>query len=55
MDQKQKALDALEKAVEYGFNDPDALESSVDLRPLKEEKAFRKLVSRARDNAKKKD
>lgn len=53
MDQKQKALDALKTAVDAGFDDPDAMESNVDLRPLKDEKDFHKFVSRARENAKK--
>lgn len=44
---KERALDALEKAVSLGWRDADAMASDDDLRPLSDERRFRQAIDEA--------
>lgn len=52
MGEKKKGLDALSHAVQAGFDNPEKMERDFDLKPLREEKEFQKLVERARKQKK---
>lgn len=44
MGDKNNALSSLMKAVEHGFKDTEKLESDFDLKPIREEKQFKKIL-----------
>jgi tetratricopeptide (TPR) repeat protein len=53
MGQKEIALQSLQKAVKKGFDDSERLANDVDLKPLHEEKQFKKLVEETKKNQQK--
>ncbi|HSE40946.1 MAG TPA: tetratricopeptide repeat protein, partial [Acidobacteriota bacterium] len=48
--QKEIALKSLERAVKQGFDDSEKLANDFDLKPLHEEKQFKKLVEETKKN-----
>jgi predicted esterase len=44
MGEKDNALSSLKKAVEYGFKDAEKLENDFDLKSLRDEKQFKKIL-----------
>jgi predicted esterase len=48
MGETKRSLEALSKAVETGFQDADKMQNDFNLKPLREEKEFRKLAERLR-------
>jgi hypothetical protein len=57
MGQKENALSSLEKAVEHGFKDAEKLENDFDLKSLRDEKQFKKILEevKKKDQTKKDD
>lgn len=51
MQQPEKALDALEKAVQQGYGQPEQLETEPSLAGLKSDPRFAKIVEQAKRNA----
>ncbi len=53
MGQKQKALESLELAVKQGFGDSEKMANDFDLKPLHDEKQFKKLLEETKKNQQK--
>ncbi len=49
LEQREQALDALERAVERGYDDPGWMQRDDDLRALRGERRFTQLLERLRD------
>ena len=47
--QPEKALDALEKSVEAGFNDPDHMENDEDLDPIRKLDGYKRILQLCRE------
>ena len=45
----EKALEALEKSVEAGFNDPDHMENDEDLDPIRKLDGYKRILQLCRE------